>query len=135
MFDFAYKRNLKRFMIVVDAIVQRANKQYSTPDCTPYLIPKVEQIIERSKSQIARWNENTNVERFAHTVLYNVAFDTLSSGALHLYRGVLDPMSPANKLQWVVSHCLEYAVKTGEITREQYNDQLLILNENIERIG
>ncbi len=130
-----YKKNLSTFMQYVDEIVNEADEKFSTPPCMPYIKGPLDMVISKSKDQIERWTDETDIDRIAHTAVYNVAFDVLSSGQLHIYRGMLDDSKPGDKLMFIVEKCLLYAVKKGTITELQHQEQLEILRENINDVG
>lgn len=135
LFESRYKKNLKRFTFYIDEIVNQANEKYLTPDCYPYIQPALQHSIELSKGQIESWSASTDVQILAIKVLYNVSFNELCSGRMHIYRGILDPTKPCDKLQFIVEKCLDYYVKHGIATEEDVADQLSLLREKISYSG
>ena len=136
LFENKYKKNLKRFMFYIDEKINKADAKYSTaPSCRSVLLTKIDVVIANSKSQIEKWNAETDVESLAIKTLYNAAFDILSSGRLHVYRGVLDPSSCANQLVFIVDECLDYYEQHGFASKKQVKDQKEILTENISNVG
>lgn len=136
LFNSVYKRNISRFWYYIDDIISIANESCAErPDCKPFLQGQIDRVVANSKEQIAQWDDNTDVRIFAYKVLYNVAFDALSSGELHLYRGELNPLLPGDKLIHIVVMCLDYYVANGICTKEQSEEQYSILLENIASVG
>lgn len=130
-----YEKNLKRFNFYISEVVNKANAKYTTPDCYPYIKPQLDSTIEKSKSQIENWNEETDVCTLAYKTLYNITFDLVSSGKMHLYRGQLDPMKPNDKLLYIIDECIDYFVKNGFISHNDAKEQKEILQENITSVG
>ena len=130
-----YQKNLDRFNFYVKEIVSKANDISYTPDCYDYLKPALDRTIEKSKNQIESWDASTDVQTLAYKVLFNISFDLLSSGNLHIYRGQLDPMKPCDKLQFIVNECIKYFVNNGFITQAQAKEQVEMLHENIADVG
>lgn len=131
-----YKENLERFNFYANELIKKANEKYNmTPDCTEYLMPSFNRVISNSKEEIESWDASTDVCSLAYKVLFNLAFDELSSGKLHLYYGKLNPMGPGNKLLFIVNECLTYFVKNGYITKEEKRQQQDLLQENISTVG
>lgn len=136
LFNNTYKKNLKRFWFYVDEIIDRANEKYPLiPDCRPLLKEKLDTVVENSKEQIKNWNASTNVEMYAYKMLYNFSFDILSSGRLHIYTGVLNPMKCGEKLLYIVDEALDYYVKSGIASEDDIKEQKRLLRENMSRVG
>lgn len=136
LFVSKYKKNLKRFMFYINESINKADAKYSTaPSCRPTLQLKIDNVIGNSKSEIEKWTAQTDVETLAIKTLYNAAFDILSSGRLHVYRGALNPLSCANQLLFIVDECLNYYEQHGIASKEQIKDQKDILLENISNVG
>ena len=129
------QKNQERFKFYITEIINKANAQFSTPDCTPYLQGGIDRFVQNSKSSFEKWDANTNVERYAYTALFNVAFDVLRSGKMHIYRGVLNETLPCDKLFFIVDEALKYAVKNGEITEAMAREQKHILRDDIACVG
>lgn len=130
-FKSRYQKNLERFKFYISEIINRANAKYHTPDCMPYIKQGLELTIKNSKSSFEKWDENTNVERYAYSALYNICFSVLTSGSMHIYRGVLNSLLPCDKLLYIIDEALLYAVRIGEISESQMREQKALLNEQI----
>ncbi len=130
-----YEKNLQRFNFYISEIVNEANSKYSTPDCYPSLKPLIDRMIDSSRNQIENWNAETDVCTLAYKSIYNIAFDVLCSGTIHMYRGQLDPMKPGDKLLFIVDKCILYFLKNGFISQKDSEDQKKILWENINSVG
>ncbi|MBQ5991875.1 MAG: hypothetical protein IJL62_04920 [Clostridia bacterium] len=136
LFESKYKKNLRRYLFYIEEMINKADAQFPTStSCKAVLKPSIDILIEKSKSEIERWNAKTDVQTLAIKNLYNISFDILSSGRLHVYRGVLDPNSSAKQLQFIVDECLHYYIVHGIASEEQAKDQKDILKENIESVG
>ena len=135
--DFFKKKNknMDRLMFYINEIVNRANAHFNSPDCYPYIERKLNLLLQQSKNEIDNWNARTDVCTFAYKILYNITFDVLSSGEMHLYRGKLDPMKPVDKLMYIIDECLNYYVIHGIATHDIIIEQKKILMENISKVG
>lgn len=136
LFKNNYKKNLKRFWFYIDEIIDRANEKYPTlPDCRPLLKEKLDTVVSNSKDQIKNWNASTNVEMYAYKILFNFAFDILSSGKLHIYRGMLNPMNCGQKLLYIVDESLDYYLRNGIATEDDVKEQKKLLHDNMSWVG
>lgn len=135
-FTNKYKTNLNRFWFYIDEVINRANQKYATqPDCRPIIKKSIDRIVESSKDEITSWDASTNVEVFSYKILYNVAFDILSSGEVHIYSGVLNPFGPGQKLMYIVDECLDYYMKNNYVTKAEAEEQKELLFDNISTVG
>ena len=80
-------------------------------------------------------NSEKEIEMRAYVLLANYSFDLLSSGRYHIYRGTLNPNSPAKNLKAVYKAAMRYALEKGEIDEETLIDQEDFLNEKIAQVG
>lgn len=136
IFNKKYKKNLDRFNFYIDEIMNKADAKYPTsPSCKPVLQPYIDRLIESSESIIEGWDANTDVETIVVKNIYTASANILSSGQLHVYRGMLDPMSCAYQLQFIVDECLEYYRKNGIATDEVIAEQKEIIRDNIRSMG
>lgn len=130
-----YRKNLERLYFYLSEITNDANSRFSTPDCLPYIKPNFDKVVENSKSQIEQWTAATDVRTIVYKNVYHIVFNVLASGELHLYRGVLDPLKPGDKLLYIIDDCLDYYIKNGFVTKEEAKDQKDYLWEEIGSVG
>ena len=105
------------------------------PKCDSVLVKEIYEQIDRLKNNAEDWGKNFDYNFLAYKLIYNSAFNLLSSGKFHLYHGVLNPMNESTHLYKICISCLNWYVETGRCTEEQKAEQLEILNENITSVG
>lgn len=130
-----FKKNYAIIMQTISVFITRANQLYDYPKCDEYIIPLIEARFKNAQREVETWDDEDFIQLMAIKVLFHTCFDVLSSGKMHIYRGQLDPSLPGDKLMYIVRQCLSYYLKHGIATREQVDDQMEMLVENIESVG
>ena len=133
---FHTKRNTARLINICSNLIDDYENSNLIPSCKNDLIELISKRLANAQEEISNWNDyKTDYIRIAHTMLVHGAFDLLTSGRYHLYRGVLHPISCADNLMKVYRFSLNYAVVTKQITEEQKESELEYLDKCISEVG
>lgn len=108
----------------------------SVPSALPDLKKQVWNMMESFSDEISTWDDNSvDYDTISRTLLSHSAFDLLTSGKYHISPGMLNPMSCAMKIKTVYELNMEYALETGELTKEEMEEQFRFLQKRIKEMG
>lgn len=129
-----YKKNSTRLLNICKELIEKYQTNDCKPSCENDLLDLLRERVVAAKAEISGWRDSdTDYIKIAHTMLAHATFDLLASGSYHIYTGVLNPMSCADKLMDVYKASMEYGIKINmldEKTRkEQYNYLLQCISE------
>lgn len=109
---------------------------YTVPSCLPDLKKQIWKMINFYADEIRDWNDDeVDYDKISHYLISHSSFDLLASGRYHLYAGMLNPMSCAMKIKTVYELNMEYALETGELTKEEIEEQFRFLQKRIKEMG
>lgn len=109
---------------------------YTAPSCLPDLKKQIWKMINFYADEIRDWNDDeVDYDKISHSLISHSSFDLLASGRYHLYAGMLNPMSCAMKIKTVYELNMEYALETGELTKEEMEEQFRFLQKRIKEMG
>lgn len=109
---------------------------YTVPSCLPDLKKQIWKMINFYADEIRDWNDDeVDYDKISHSLISHSSFDLLASGRYHLYAGMLNPMSCAMKIKTVYELNMEYALETGELTKEEIEEQFRFLQKRIKEMG
>ena len=109
---------------------------YTAPSCLPDLKKQIWKMINFYADEIRDWNDDeVDYDKISHSLISHSSFDLLASGRYHLYAGILNPMSCAMKIKTVYELNMEYALETGELTKEEMEEQFRFLQKRIKEMG
>ena len=79
--------------------------------------------------------KNNFTDKQIYTLLANISFDIISTGAYNLHRGVIGNMGPGPSLCALHDGCMRWLLYNGYITQEEFDLQLKELKSNILASG
>ncbi len=88
-----------------------------------------------SKEEAATWSEDYDYAKSARILIFNIAFDELSTGKYNLGTGFINPMGEGVHLQFYVQSCLNWSFDRGYITEQERDETLTALRKNISSVG
>ena len=110
------------------------NELQDKPSCQKDILDVLKAAFETSDDSVFPTSPE-EIEMRAYILLAHTTFDLLSCGKYHMYRGVLNPNSPAKNLKQVYRAAMKYALEKGEIDKDTLVDQENFLNERIAEVG
>lgn len=130
-----FNSNMDKVKKYINQIIDKANSKYTT-DCRSILNVPIKEILNTTdnKKYINNCSE-IELMTIAYKTLFNVSYGLLTSGKLHIYKGLLNPLTPCNQLINICKMSWQFAVFKGEISEEQMNEQIEILYDNINAAG
>ena len=121
----------ERFADKCKQVIEKRSPSFSidsTP-CTDIVIDKV-------KAYLATRSVGDNfTDVQVYRVLAYICFSLLSSGASHVYYGELARIGPDADILSLHRHCMKWLLDNGNISKEQYDDELDRLAQNISTVG
>ena len=88
-----------------------------------------------SKEEAATWSEDYDYAKSARILIFNIAFDELSTGKYNLGTGFINPMGEGVHLQFYVQSYLNWSFDRGYITEQELDETLTALRKNISSVG
>ena len=93
-------------------------------------------LLARTDALVSVIRENGRTPRdWVYSQIGNVAGDMLESGQYHVYRGVLNPLGPAEDLLKMFDATYDELLKMKAIDVNYANDQKAALRRNIQGVG
>ena len=134
---FKKEKNIDYLKLRIKNIIELLEGEMhdSYPKCEFVLIEEIYKQIDSLKNNAETWKKDFDYNFLSYKLIYNSAFDLLSSGKFHLYYGVLNPMNESTHLYKICISCLNWYIETSRCTEEQKREQLEILDENIKSVG
>lgn len=101
--------------------------------CKSDLMEAVSKDIDQYKSEIATYTDKSDdFKAIAKRTVSNLAFDLIASGKYHL-GGHLNTTGPAKNLIYIHKQAVKEFYEAGYITKEDYDEDLLALDEAIRQ--
>ena len=136
MFYFKAKKNIKFMILLCERLIDEyETEKTAAPSCKNDVIEEISKLLNRSKKELNEWEADINHIRIAHSLLANTCYDLLASGNYHIYTGMLNPMKCGSRMMKVYLRCMDYAVKTNEITEQEKIEQITMLKEQMSSVG
>lgn len=129
---FEKQKNTKKLVNAFTKIVEPAVGNYS-PACLPVLIPMLDQATKGLSKDMKNWGADFDYEDMARVLIVNFTFDEVSSGRHHIYRGALS--SVGHQLLRLYTESMNWFHDRGKVSKEDLEDQLDIIRENISIVG
>ena len=101
----------------------------------PIIMAGLQPYLQHNSEDAKTWGDDFDYATTARTLIFNIAFDTISSGKYHLHTGVINPMDAGPNLLAITCRCLDWAFEHGHITAEEKESTLNTLRENIKSVG
>ena len=103
--------------------------------CEATVMDYVDQLLNQKRyvSEAAAWPDDFDYFTLAYKILYNVCYDLLSCGRLHLCRGFLSPVGDSVYALYI--KVLEYYEANGLMEGSCMEEQLDIIDEAIASVG
>lgn len=105
------------------------------PSAKPIIMERLQPYLQHSTKEAQTWDDDFDYAATARTLIFNIAFDAISSGQYHLHAGVINPMTAGPNLLAITYRCLDWAVEHGHITEEEKETTLKTLRTNIKSVG
>lgn len=138
MFQNKAKKNLKRVRIAIENAI---NAQTHGMDaisgrlCKQYVLEQFDRLStsKASINQCATYNSETDYEKVAYTLIYNLCERGLSSGSLNTYPGLLNPTGEA--VYALFGNVLNRFKECYGLNEEGYRAELTAVKEAINTLG
>lgn len=131
------EQNLARLERTVSAQLDLLEKDL--PDgrlsAKPIIMDGLQPYLQHSTKEAQTWDDDFDYAATARTLIFNIAFDAISSGQYNLHAGVINPMTAGPNLLAITYRCLDWAVEHGHITEEEKETTLKTLRANIKSVG
>jgi len=96
----------------------------------------VEKGLDANKDQFLELvQKGGSVRNYIYTVIANISGDMVESGKYHIYRGVLNPMGPGEKLLKIFDSAMDELVKLGVIEVKKVKEEKEAIRKNIKEVG
>lgn len=131
---FTWIKNRAKLMSLISQTIDFYESSYQGfgLSCKNDLVKAIEKDINRSKEEIANWQDyDTDYLYIAHVMIQTTSFEMLSSGMYNSGRGTLAPHTCAKKMLHVHNKCLESAMEHKWITEEDFEETKTNLRLNI----
>ncbi len=79
--------------------------------------------------------ESKSLNQYVYTIITNIAGNEVESGRHHLYRGVLNPLGLGKEYLHIYKSCLNELVNLNAVNKNQAEEELNALLENIKTVG
>lgn len=131
------QKNIEKLKQTMGEILDKFEAQLTdyAPSCKNVLIDASLPLLKRSVQEASEWKKDFDYINTAYCVLYGTAFNLLSSGRFHIFRGELNPMNESQHIYNFCIHHLERATSLGFISEEEQTDQIHYLRECIAEVG
>lgn len=107
----------------------------SRPSAKPIIMEMLQPYLQNNIEDAKTWGNDFDYAKTARILIFNIAFDSISSGKYNLYTGIINPMSAGPNLLTITQRCLDWAYEHGHITAEEKESTLKTLHENIRFVG
>jgi hypothetical protein len=94
-----------------------------------------EEIQKRFKKGARELALEVSMDHTAHLVIHDAAYDMLTCGKYHLWRGVLNPMGPGPDIYRIFDECTDWALNNKHITEKEKADIHKALRASMAEIG
>ena len=141
LFNLKGRKNATKLLELCDYIIESYEEQnpHTAQSCKTDVKIALYPVINANIRELSQWDTlnltQNDWNRSAHALITQTTFDLLASGKYHLFYGMLNPMNCSVNLMHVYRCCMEYAVKTGQITEEERKEQLDYLVKCISEVG
>lgn len=92
-------------------------------------------INEDTKQFLEVVGNGRSVQKYVYSMIANISGDMVESGQYHLYRGVINPMGPAQNLLNIFDSAMDELVELGDTDKENAETQKKAIRENIKSVG
>jgi bifunctional DNA-binding transcriptional regulator/antitoxin component of YhaV-PrlF toxin-antitoxin module len=92
-------------------------------------------ILSDCKKVVAKLRAGISPTHFIYTAIANIAGDHAESGNYHIYRGVINPMSPGNDFTSLFNMAIDRLQQSGAISEKEAEEQKTGLRNNIKTVG
>lgn len=136
MFYFKAKKNIKFMLSLCEKLINEYEVDNTfAPSCKKDVLGEIAKLLNQSKKELDEWEDDLNHTKIAHSLLANTCFDLIASGNYHVYTGTLNPMKCGFRMMNVYVKCMDYAVETKELTKEEKEEQISMLKEQMSWVG
>lgn len=120
--------------MVIEAI-KEAEKNLNNE--TFYIVKeKIEKAIHKEPKKVSELIKNgTSPIEWVYSIVSNISGDYVESGQYHLYRGILNPMGPGEKLLKLFDDSTDKLVEIGAIEESYAKEQKRGVRDNIKTVG
>lgn len=129
-------KNEKYLIEVFSRSIAAAEETCTQPvsaSCKSILVSDFKRILEDNNKEVRGFSADTDYQSIAWAWIINMTFDRLSSGKFHFYTGLLNPQG--TMLFHIYNAGMKWAVENGAVLEEERQEQLLMLRDNISRVG
>ena len=97
---------------------------------------KIEKAIYKEPKKVSELIKNgTTPIEWIYSVVSNISGNYVESGQFHLYRGILNPMGPGEKLLKLFDDSTDKLVEIGAIEESYAKQQKRGVRDNIKTVG
>ena len=117
----------------IDMLVEASHIYGSEFDLIKEQIEEI--ILVDTKKFIDAIQSGRSVRKYIYSTIANISGDMVESGNYHIYRGVLNPHGPGEKLLEIFDAAMDELVNLGDTDFESSRREKEAIRENIKAVG
>lgn len=124
----------KKVLILCEMLIKKYENT-RTPSCKDELLNHIDEGLKDLAKDIVLWDDSTNYEEIAHSLIISTTEGMLSSGRYNIYTGVINPMKCGHNLLHCYEKSLKWGLDNGYYDEEVYDSQRQELMRCISAVG
>lgn len=127
-------KKLRKFMLDIVDETERLIDD-GKPSCKKYILEEYSNIAKELRADSEVWEDDFDYTSVSYKLLYYISFNLLTSGRIHVYRGILDESKGASHMKKICEVCLDWCEENELISEDERQEQLGTLYKKISLVG